>query len=259
VRDRSGAPHGAQAGGGARGLSAQPVFNSRPTLSQLPIGDGAVCVVIDDALEDPQALVELSMCHRGAFTRAEANAFPGLELPLPDSVIERFSESFAQHARSAVGARRVLRASGRLSMVTLLPSQLAPVQRVCHRDRLGIAPDECVGAGVLYLFHDAALGGTSFFRPRLEAGDIEARMRHWSQIDNATFDRETGWPPAYMTQSNATFELTAAVSARWNRLIFYDGSRFHTSQIEQPQLLSDDPARGRLTINLFFVCRRRAE
>jgi Family of unknown function (DUF6445) len=234
------------------------VFNPRPLLSQVPIGDGLVCVVIDDALEDPQALVELSLRHRGAFTRAQANAFPGLELPLPDRVTERFSESFSQHARSAVGARRVLRASGRLSMVTLLPSQLAPVQRVCHRDRLGTAQDECVGAGVLYLFHEPALGGTSFFRPRPEAGDIKDRMLHWGAIDNARFDRETGWPPAYMTQSNAYFEKTAEVPPRWNRLIFYDGSRFHSSHIEQPQRLNDDPARGRLTINLFFVCRRRA-
>ena len=234
------------------------MFNPRPTLSQVPIGDGAVCVVIDDALEDPQSLVALSMRHRGAFTMAEANAFPGLELPLPDGVIERFSESFAQHARSTVGARRLLRASGRLSMVTLLPSQLAPVQRVCHRDRLGTAQDECVGAGVLYLFHEPALGGTSFFCPRPQAGDIEARMRRWGAIDNAHFDLETGWPPAYMTQSNVFFERTAVVPARWNRLIFYDGSRFHSSHIEQPQRLCDDPTGGRLTINLFFVCRRRA-
>jgi Family of unknown function (DUF6445) len=189
---------------------------------------------------------------------AQANAFPGLELPLPAGVIDRFSECFSQQARGVVGARRVVSASGRLSMVTLLPALLAPVQRVCHRDRLAAAADQCVGAGVLYLFHDAALGGTSFFRPRPEAGDIEARMRHWSAIDNATFDIETGLKPAYMTQSNAHFEKMAEVPARWNRLIFYDGSRFHTSHIERPDLLNDDPARGRLTINLFFVCRRRA-
>lgn len=235
------------------------MFNPRPTLSQVPIGDGATCVVIDDALEDPQALVDLSLRHRSAFTMAQANAFPGLELPLPDSVTHRFSECFSQHARGVVGARRVLSATGRLSMVTLLPSQLAPLQRVCHRDRLAAAADQCVGAGVLYLFHDAALGGTSFFRARREAeDDIEARMRRWSVMDNAAFDAETGLTPAYMTQSNAHFEKTAAVPARWNRLVFYDGSRFHTSHIEQPGHLSDDPARGRLTINLFFVCRRRA-
>jgi Family of unknown function (DUF6445) len=234
------------------------VFNPRPTLAHLPLGDGATAVVIDDALADPQALVDLSVRHRAAFAPAAANAFPGIELPLPDGVVAQFGECFAQHARSVLGARRVLSATGRLSMVTLLPPQLAPLQRVCHRDRLATAADECVGAGVLYLFRDPALGGTSFFRARAEAGDIDARMRHWGAIDNARFDLETGWASAYMTHSNAHFEKTAEVPARWNRLIFYDGARFHTSQIEQPLLLCDDPSRGRLTLNLFFVCRRRA-
>lgn len=232
------------------------MFNPRPTLTQLPLGGGATGVVIDDALTDPQALVDLSLRHRSAFTQAAANAFPGLELPLPEGVVAQFSECFSRHARSVLGARRVLTASGRLSMVTLLPSQLSPLQRVCHRDRLAAAADECVGAGVLYLFADKALGGTSFYRPRTD--DIDARMRHWASIDSNRFDLETGWTPAYMTQSNAHFEKTAEVAARWNRLIFYDGARFHTSHIEQPLLLDDDPARGRLTLNLFFVCRRRA-
>lgn len=235
------------------------MFNARPTVSQVPVGDGAVCVVIDDALDDPQALVDLSMRHRAAFTLADGNAFPGLELPLPDGVVERFSECFAQRARATLGARRLLRASGRLSMVTLPPERLSPLQRVCHRDRLQAAADECVGAGVLYLFRNPALGGTSFYRPRASAHETDALMQHWSGIDSAQFSRETGWPAAYMTQSNPHFEQTGEVTARWNRLIFYDGSRFHTSHIEQPQLLTDDPAQGRLTVNLFFVCRRAAQ
>jgi len=227
-------------------------------VSQLPIGDGAVCVIVDDALEDPQAMVELSVRHRDAFVAAAGNAFPGLELPLPDGAVERFSEYFAQHARSALDARRVVGASGRLSIVTLLADQLSPLQRVCHRDRLATAEDQCVGAGVLYLFHDEALGGTNFFTPRESIDDVNLRMNGWSAMDNAQFMRDTGWPPGYMTRANQHFELNAVVPPRFNRLIFYDGARFHGSHIEQPQLLSDDPARGRLTLNLFFVCRRRA-
>jgi len=41
-------------------------------------------------------------------------------------------------------------------------------------------------------------------------------------------------------------------------MICYDGSLFHCSDITQPALLCDDPARGRLTLNLFFICRRNA-
>jgi hypothetical protein len=234
------------------------VFNPRPTVSQVHIGEGATCVVLDDALEDPQALVDLSVRHRDAFMPAAGNAFPGLELPLPSGVVERFGERFAQYARRALDARRVVSASGRLSMVTLQAHQLAPVQRLCHRDRLATADDQCAGAGVLYLFRDETLGGTNFFSPREPLEAVNARMQHWSTIDNAQLTHETNLPAAYMTRSNQYFEMTAVVPPRFNRLIFYDGARFHGSHIEQPECLSDDPARGRLTLNLFFVCRRNA-
>lgn len=234
------------------------MFNPRPVVSQLPIGGGAVCIVLDQALAEPQALVDLAARHRDAFVMAEGNAFPGLELPLPDSATAAFAELFSQHARTLLGARRVLSASGRLSMVTLRAAELAPLQRVCHRDRLAAAGDECVGAAVLYLFDDAALGGTGFFEPRGTPAQAQALMQRLGKIDNAELTRQTGWPPGYMTRSNQYFELTGHVPARRNRLIFYDGSRFHSSHIERPDLLSDDPTRGRLTLNLFFLCRRRA-
>ena len=234
------------------------MFNPRPELSRRPIGPGATCVVLDNVLTDPDALVELARRHRDAFAMASANAFPGLELPLPQTMVDHFSELFAQHARSTIGARRVLTATGRLSMVILTPEQLTPMQRLCHRDRLAAEPDECVGAAVLYLFRDAALGGTSFFRSCHDAATTESLMHHWSTLDNEAFSRETGWIPAYITQSNSHFERVAQVEPRWNRLICYDGSQFHCSHIEQPELLNDDPARGRLTLNLFFLCRRQA-
>ena len=214
--------------------------------------------LIDGVLAEPQALVDLALKHRAAFTMASENAFPGLELPLPQAVLDRFGELFSQHARAAIGARRVLSASGRLSMVTRPPESLGAIQRVCHRDRLGTTPDQCVGAAVLYLFHDQRLGGTSFFRSRHDAAATEALMRRWSRMEAVAFEAETGWHAAYLTRSNAHFEHLAHIAPRFNRLICYDGSLFHGSHIEQPELLSDDPARGRLTLNLFFVCSRRA-
>ena len=237
------------------------MFNPDLRVSRLAVGaDGAdaTCVVLDDVLAEPDELVALATRHREAFTVASSNAFPGLELPLPPSVVDGFSELFAQHARGAIGARRVLSATGRLSMVTLQPSQLSPLQRLCHRDRLAAQADQCVGAAVLYLFRDPALGGTGFFRSRHDGAGTEALMRRCSEIGNAQFTRETGWAPAYMTQSNMHFERTAVAEARWNRMTCYDGSLFHGSQIEYPHLLSDAPASGRLTLNLFFLCRRVA-
>jgi Family of unknown function (DUF6445) len=232
------------------------MFSSGVAVSRTEVAPGAVVTVLDGVLAEPQALVDLAVKHRAAFAMASANAFPGLELPLPQSVLDRFGDLFSQHARASIGARRVLSSSGRLSMVTLPPERLGALQRVCHRDRLGVTPDQRVGAAVLYLFHDERLGGTSFFRSRHDVAATEALMQRWSRMDIAALEAETGWPAAYLTRSNEHFDHLAHIAPRFNRLICYDGSLFHGSHIEQPALLSDDPARGRLTLNLFFVCRR---
>ena len=39
------------------------------------------CLVVDDALADPQALRDYASVNRGRFRPAQANAFPGLEWP----------------------------------------------------------------------------------------------------------------------------------------------------------------------------------
>jgi hypothetical protein len=61
-----------------------------------------------------------------------------------------------------------------------------------------------------------------------------------------------------MAGSNAYFERIAQVPATWNRAIFYDGGLFHSADVDQPVLLSSDPLRGRLTLNSFFTCSRKA-
>jgi hypothetical protein len=49
------------------------------------------------------------------------------------------------------------------------------------------------------------------------------------------------------------------VPARFNRLIFYLGTLFHTGEIAHPELLVRDPRCGRLSLNGFFTCRRRID
>ncbi|GAH33624.1 unnamed protein product, partial [marine sediment metagenome] len=48
------------------------------------------------------------------------------------------------------------------------------------------------------------------------------------------------------------------VAAKWNRIVFYDGSMLHSGDIFAPDRLSADPLRGRLTLNGFFTSRRNA-
>ena len=232
-------------------------FNPRPRVERVALGPRQSAWVIDDALLDPQAWVAFAAAARPVFQDATHNAYPGPELRLPDAVATPLSTFFAQHLRERLDARRVQRMYARLAMTTSPPEALAPRQRLCHVDRLEVERGQVLGATVLYLFDDAVLGGTSFYRPARPAAEILALLRDAAELDGAAFDARHGLPPGYMTDSNAWFERVATVPARHNRLVAYDGGVFHSGDIAAPLRLVDDPTRGRLTLNGFFVCSRR--
>ena len=56
------------------------MFNPRPRIQRIPLGDAAICIV-DDALQEPRRWVELARAHAGSFVEAPRNAYPGIELP----------------------------------------------------------------------------------------------------------------------------------------------------------------------------------
>ncbi len=144
-------------------------------------------------------------------------------------------------------------------MVTQPPETLAPCQWQCHRDRVATDTRQVLfAASVLYLFDDPTLGGTSFYVPRKPGAEIEKLVAHSVTLDAQQFSARYGVQAGYMVDSNDYFERVGTVPAAWNRLIVYDGGQFHSGDIGAPDALSSDPRRGRLTLNGFFTCRRRA-
>jgi hypothetical protein len=144
----------------------------------------------------------------------------------------------------------------RLSMVTRAPAQLSPMQCLCHRDRPMLDPQHSIQACMLYLFHDAALGGTSFYRPRQSEEKTRQLFADAQQLPPDEFFSRHGLPRQYLGASNDWFEKIGTVPARWNRGLFFDGYGFHSGDIPAPGRLSSDPSSGRLTLNGFFTSRR---
>jgi hypothetical protein len=234
------------------------MFKPRPRIERVGLGAAGACWVVDDALLDPDALVATAVREQGRFAPAPHNAYPGLEWLLEGELPARLNDFFTLHVRALLGARRTVGMYARLSLATLQPRQLRPLQRLCHRDRFGVTPDQTVAACTLYLFGDAALGGTSFYVPRQGLDQTNALIRQWSAMDDETFTQAIGREPGYITAGNDWFDLAAVVPAAYNRAVFYDGSLFHSSHITQPARLSAEPSQGRLTLNGFFVCKRAA-
>ncbi|QSX79341.1 DUF6445 family protein [Agrilutibacter solisilvae] len=232
------------------------MFNPAPRIQTLQVDHRPVCHVVDDALLEPERWVEFAAAHAAAFEGGDHNAYPGVELRLPEAFTAQLDAWFGQHLRGAFDARRTLERYSRLSLVTLPPPALAPRQWICHVDRLNTQPGQCIVACVLYLFRDASLGGTGFYRPRHPPERIARLVQDSSSMDADAFAAQHRWPPGYMTAGNEWFEKILSVPARFNRLIFYSGGIFHAADILAPERLSADPRQGRLTLNGFFTCRR---
>ncbi|MBU6258124.1 MAG: hypothetical protein KGL18_16165 [Burkholderiales bacterium] len=233
------------------------LFNPAPQVRVLQLGGGRLCLVVDDALVDPQAAVDWA--RRQPFEEPRGFPYPGQVLAAPPTLAARMTEFFALHLRGPLGARRTLAASVRMAMVTTPPAALSPVQWQCHRDRLGPVEDGLLlAASVLYLFRDPAQGGTSFYAPKVPLALVDRMVLEAQTLDARTYAERYGLTPGYMVGDNDYFERVAQVPARWNRLIAYDGGLFHTGDIGDAARLNPDPALGRLTMNGFFTCRRRA-
>ena len=232
-------------------------FNPAARLSVVPIAPGELCIVVDQALANPEGLVDWASVQE--FRPVEGFHYPGVALDAPAEVCARVGDYFAERVRGRLGGRRTLSMTVRLSLVTLSPEQLRPTQWQCHRDRPGPTPyDLRFPAMVAYLFRDPGLGGTSFYRPLISEEEIGRMIADASRMDGAEFGARYGVEAGYMNGSNRHFERLAQIPAAWNRMLFYDGNLFHSGDIAAPAGLSLDPRRGRLTLNGFFTCRRVA-
>jgi uncharacterized protein DUF6445 len=246
-------------------VSAIPVIQINPeaSLRREQISENGFCIVVDDFLKDPDMLVEFASQHPRDFSHPNIG-YPGVQLRVNDDAMKdifRFVRSRMSKLygfmRSRLGIRSLL------SMVTLPPDELHFMQRICHIDP-NPDPGRAKYAALLYLFNDERLGGTSFYRWRNEE-------LVWKAVDLLRRDAGKGEellkqhfktfrePPRYMTESNEIAELLYTVPPRFNRFVFYSGDVPHTGAITAPELLSADPRKGRLTLNLFFSALPKAD
>lgn len=231
------------------------MFNPRPVVQQLPIGHGHVCIVIDDALLAPERLPAFAEAYREDFQAVPPAVFPGVHLRMPEEFTALLHDVLREHARHALGARRVLRSASRLSLVTTPAAQLAPTH--WHPRRLRpFAADQCIVAAELFLFHDPALGGTHFFLPRVSPQQVEQLEHDADALSPEEFSLRHACAAGYPQASNASFTHALTVPARWNRLLLHDGGAFRAPAIADPDRLSADPRLGRLTLQATLACSR---
>jgi tryptophan halogenase len=237
---------------------AGPVLRVNPAarLDVVQLGDGAKVYVIDDFVQDPDALAAFAESSAEHFQAQRGHPYPGPQLALPPGMSAELDAFFRQQFAEPLQLGAPLGASCRFSRVLQDAATLDARQRICHRDDSGLEPGDMVSACVHYLFKDERLGGTVFFRSLMSDADTAQFRRDANTLDARAFGDKYGVPAGYMTQSNRYFEVIGRVPARWNRAVFYDGGIFHSGDIDWTAAEGYLAGMGRLTINAFFKSRK---
>jgi hypothetical protein len=230
-------------------------INSNPLIQIEQVTDEFACVVVDDFLKDPGAIVDYCCEHADEFSIPE-RSYPGPLLSVSDAAVSditRFIRTTMSKQFSFL--KGGMTTSTFLSMATLQPEQLSNLQRLCHTDPRQ-RMDRRNFAGLIYLFEDERLGGTGFYRWKERKQIEEATALDIEDPGKAlTFLQERFptymKPPCYMTESTEIAELLQNIPARFNRFVFYSGDLPHSASIAMPELLSEDFRKGRLTLNCF--------
>lgn len=225
-----------------------PVWNPDAGITVTGVGDeGNAVIIVDDAFANADALRQAGLRQR---YQAIGPFYPGVRAPtgpaytsmVLESLSGALNDHFGDDAKGVAG-------ESFFSLVSTPPEKLLPIQRLPHYD--GCGADQF--AAIAYLSHDD-WGGTSFFRHRATGFETVSMARF--EPYKAALERDVktnGLPPqAYLTDGAPLFDRIATVEARFNRLVFYRGVQLHSGAIVQPERLSPDPAKGRLTITSFF-------
>lgn len=209
--------------------------------------EGEPLVIIDNFTGQPERLRAMGMA--GQYHLAGVD-YPGIRALADPSYLDLRRELMMQIMARVFGlARSVHCEIAAFSVVTVPPEQLTERQRIPHHDH-----SDAGRVAIMHYLGGPDTGGTAFYRHRrtgFEAITPEREAAYAAGL--ATDAREYGPPPpGYPTGDSAAYEQIGVVEARADRLALYRGRQLHSGVIPDPGALSTDPARGRLTINMFL-------
>lgn len=211
-------------------------------------------LVIDNFVEDPDDLVRQAAA-LAPFPEVDGNLYPGTRrLIMPDrdaafAYVDLACRGLAPLLQQVWGVEKFVVTEASFSMVTRRPETLNTVQRVPHWDSYDPA-----NFAVLHYLSNPPKGGTAFYRHHRTGFVMLTEVRHETYLaafarDEDEFDAP---PPAYADASTDAWEKIGEVEGLYNRCIIYQGAIFHSGLIPPGFDFSPDPAKGRLTANIFL-------
>ena len=203
------------------GSAAVALFSLNPAarVHVETLASGCPILVIDDCYADPMAVRDRAL--HGRFDASLA-FYPGVHSNIERSEIMPMFRQLA-HLMAQLGDGEVPAESfiSDFSLVTTPARDMLAKQKHPHVDPVSLA-------GVLYLNPDYEIG-TSFFRHRpsdlafLRSDADREQHGQWLQANG-----ERTQPESYAVANDDTWEHLYSVAGRFNRLVMYPGTAFHS-------------------------------
>lgn len=209
-------------------------------------------IVIDGFSGRLEAIVSLAKA-LAPFAPETTTYYPGLRriITPADTGAYAYAEDLLEKAAPFLGGTWDIDAfewvEASFSMVTRPPDQLGPAQRAPHIDTA-----ETKYLALLHYLSDTPGSGTAFYRHRatgVEAATADILERFLLVAESEAL---LGMPKGYVSGSNRFYEEIGFVESKPDRLVIYPGNLLHSGRIPDNMIFSDDPAKGRLTANLFI-------
>ncbi len=209
--------------------------------------EGEPLVIIDNFTGQPERLRAMGVA---AQYHPAGVDYPGRRALADPSYLDMRRDLMMRIVREVFGCRQSIQCEiAAFSLVTLPPEQLTPRQRIPHHDH-----SDAGRIAIMHYLGGAETGGTAFYRHRRTGFEAITPARE-AAYAAALADDERKYgppPPGYPCGDSDCFEQIGTVEARADRLALYRGRQLHSGIIPDPASLSEDPARGRLTINMFL-------
>ncbi|MFM7377228.1 MAG: DUF6445 family protein [Erythrobacter sp.] len=209
--------------------------------------EGEPLVIIDNFTGQPERLRAMGLAVQ--YHPAGVD-YPGIRALADPSYLDLRRELMMQVMARVFGlARGISCEIAAFSLVTLAPEQLTLRQRIPHHDH-----SDAGRVAIMHYLDGPQSGGTAFYRHRRTGFEAITPAREAAFAAALREDeREFGPPPpGYPRGDSDAYEQIGAVEARPDRMALYRGRQLHSGIIPDPAALSADPARGRLTVNMFL-------
>jgi hypothetical protein len=208
-------------------------------------------IVIDRPLVATEPMIQAATQQSG-FHLDRRFAYPGIRARLPDDYVEALLPILIPLLREVyeIPAEYEYRLIHRLfSLITTPPEDLGVLQRVPHFDTL----NPYYFATVHYL-SAGTYAGTGIFRHRPTGFERISDARYQSYVQAAESHMKTHGLPAaeYITSSTDHYEFIDEIEYATNRMVIYPGNLLHSGLVCPDRDINPDPAKGRLTANLFI-------